>query len=71
MSEATHTVPVAITAETWLGSYALIDLIFESLDRGGRFDFSVKALPMINAVREKTVCVSLCSSYWGFWNLLT
>ena len=70
LSQEFHSVFVPITAEAGLGTYVVVDFIFEFLDRCRMFDITVQDFPVINTIGKEAVSVPLSFCYWGFWNEL-
>ena len=70
LSQKFHSIFVPVAAEAGIGTYMLVDFIFEILNRGRMFDITVQSFPLIDAVGEEAIGVPLGFSYWGFWNKL-
>ena len=70
LGQTTHTMLIAVAAKAWIRSNTFIDFILKSLSRRRRIDFTIKSLPVIDAVWEKAVCIPFCSSYWGLRDVL-
>ena len=59
LSQKFHSVFVPITAEAGLGTYVVVDFIFEFLDRCRIFNITVQDFPVINTIGKEAVSIPL------------